>query len=296
MIVSRRSRQGFTLIELLVVMAILAVLIALLLPAIQKIRDTAARTRCMNNLRQIGLAMQAYHNKYGYFPPGLDSTSTQYRYLSWMGRLLPFIDQEPLWQQTQAAYKVTSNPWTNPPHTAFSTVLPLLFCAADTRQHKAEWGDPIQGWIYAAYTGYLGVSGLDLNNNTGVLFNKSRVGLAEITDGAARTLMVGERPPSADLATGWWYAGAGQPPSWTGSCDVILGVQEKNTMTSWYPSCSTGPYKYGPGSIGNPCDQFHFWSMHAGGSNFLFADGHVEFVNYEGAATLPALASRAGRD
>lgn len=288
-------RGAFTLIELLVVVFILLLLIGLMLPAVQKVRDSANRLRCGNNLRQLGFALQNYHAKHHRLPPGLETSSTPYYYLSWMGRLLPFLDQEPLWQKTQADYKATTSPWTGK-HTGFTTVLPILYCASDTRQHSAAWGDPIQGWIYAAYTGYLGVLGTDHKNYNGVLFKHSDVAISNVTDGASRTIIVGERPPSADLATGWWYAGAGQPGVWDGSVDVVLGVNEINVMQSWYPSCPTGPYQFGPGSIDNPCDQFHFWSMHAGGSNFLFVDGHVEYVAYTDIKVLASLATRAMND
>ncbi|CAN5232500.1 hypothetical protein BH10PLA2_BH10PLA2_28330 [soil metagenome] len=115
-------------------------------------------------------------------------------------------------------------------------------------------------------------------------------------------MVAGERPPSWDLVYGWWYAGAGQldkagglPNS--GSLDVTLGIAELNLRTVEIPemnSCPDGPFAFGPGKINNPCDQFHFWSLHSAGSNFLFADGSVHFLTYEGAGILPALSTRNG--
>ena len=85
--------------------------------------------------------------------------------------------------------------------------------------------------------------------------------------------------------------GIGQ--DFTGSGDVILGVEEINLLPVTPGSCGPGVYRFGSGQIQNQCDMFHFWSLHPGGANFLYADGSVHFVNYGVAAILPALASRA---
>ncbi len=138
----------------------------------------------------------------------------------------------------------------------------------------------------------LGVSGKDYSTLDGLLFRDSRIRLTDIKDGASNTLMVGERPPSADFQFGWWYAGAGQ--KFTGSADMILGVEEQNILTVTAGSCPPGTYKFAPGSFNNQCDMFHFWSPHSGGAHFLMADGSVHFLSYSAAPILPALASRAG--
>src|SRR5882672_5693188 len=113
---SRRS--GFTLIELLVVIAIIGVLISLLLPAVQKVREAANRTQCLNNMKQMGLALHNYHDTYKRFPPALDSSLLPYRpapysgwtpYWSWMAYILPFIEQDNLWNQAIAWAKTDPN-------------------------------------------------------------------------------------------------------------------------------------------------------------------------------------------
>jgi prepilin-type processing-associated H-X9-DG protein len=83
---------------------------------------------------------------------------------------------------------------------------------------------------------------------------------------------------------GWWYAGIGQ--RYTGSADMILGVREVNLLPVTPGSCGPGAYSYGPGRISNQCDVFHFWSLHPGGANFLFADGSVHFLPYSAAPVM----------
>jgi prepilin-type processing-associated H-X9-DG protein len=108
--------------------------------------------------------------------------------------------------------------------------------------------------------------------------------------------MVGERPPSKNLQFGWAYAGWGASGNADG--DVTLGMNELNDHSSGLSDtdgCPTGPYMFTSGTLINPCDQFHYWSLHTGGANFLLADGHVKFFTY----SIPnnvmlALATRAG--
>ncbi len=95
----KQRQRGFTLIELLVVIAIIAILIALLLPAVQQAREAARRTQCKNNLKQIGLSLHNYHDVYNSFPNGTVSTSAGNWGISWWARVLPYVDQAPLYNQ-----------------------------------------------------------------------------------------------------------------------------------------------------------------------------------------------------
>lgn len=286
----RKPQSGFTLIELLVVIAIIAVLIGLLLPAVQKVREAAARATCQNNLKQIALAAHNQAGTTGSLPQGLTEVKKGelYPQIGWLGRLLPEVEQGPLWQVTVQAYSQSpGNPFL-PPHFGMATPITLFACPSDSRQataHSTHLG------LRVALSGYLGVLGTDYKAANGSLYRGSRVRLTDITDGTSNTLLIGERPPSPDYWLGWWYASG----SLDGSGDTTLGVREVNGKNDVYTNqCSVGPYHFAPGNPNEMCDAFHFWSLHAGGANFAFADGSVRFLRYEADSILPALATRAG--
>jgi prepilin-type N-terminal cleavage/methylation domain-containing protein len=285
-------RAAFTLIELLVVLAIVGALVALVMPAVQKVRAAAGRLKCQNNLRQIVLAAQQYHDASGSLPPGMryQDGDDPYQFMSWLTQLLPYLEQQGLWTFTQQAYRQSPSPLNNPPHVGLATVLSTFVCPADARAFHVQFA-PRDG-VEVALTSYLGVEGRDLFTRDGILFRDSRVRIADITDGTSQTLLAGERPASADFQFGWWYAGAGQQS--TGSGDMVLGVQEQNVLSYLEAPCAPGAYFYAPGTTSNQCDLFHFWSLHTGGAYFVFVDGSAHFLSYGAAAVLPALASRAG--
>jgi prepilin-type N-terminal cleavage/methylation domain-containing protein/prepilin-type processing-associated H-X9-DG protein len=288
----RDSSAGFTLIELLVVLAIISVVMGLLLSAVQQTRAAATRLKCENNLKQIGLALHLYHDTQGSLPPGHRSWNPKspLPLSGWTLSILPNLEQSALFANAQAAYRQNLNPFFNPPHTDLATVIATYTCPADPWTFATQTAK-ISGRM-AAFTDYLGVSGKNYATQDGVLFQDSAVRFADITDGLSNTLMVGERPPSSDFQYGWWYAGIGQ--KFTGSGDMILGVQEVNLLPVKPGSCGPGSYAFAPGRFNSPCSMFHFWSFHSGGGNFLLADGSVHFLAYAAAPLMPALASRAG--
>jgi prepilin-type N-terminal cleavage/methylation domain-containing protein/prepilin-type processing-associated H-X9-DG protein len=290
-------RRGFTLVELVVVIAILGVLMALILPAVQKIRLAAARMRCANNLKQLGLALHGYHqtqegfpqayNEYWNFCEPLDEPGPPDHKprKSWASLILPYIDQENLAYTGVRGYE--------------QRIVAVFSCPADPR-----WGRVSREGNYKylgdrfGLTSYLAVEGSayrrgpsDTNLNLefggpkdGVLYRGSKTRLTEIYDGSSNTVMLGERPPSPepDLDWGWW--------AWSAYDSALAVVDHRNLI---YPFCP-GPSVYGPGNVKDECSAQHFWSTHAGGANWLYADGSARFLTYAGRPILPALATRSG--
>ncbi len=290
-------RRSFTIVEALVVIAIVGVLSALLLAAVQRIRGAALRLRCSDNLRQIGLALHQYHGANNRLPPGIVPWGEDYPppwgkarqpdafpMLHWHGRLLPYIEQEPLWSLTIQAY--ASDPWhiRTPPHVGKFTHIPLYLCPADSRR---IWPDRPLEQTYAS-TSYLGISGRNRFLRDGALYINSKVSFGDMTDGLSHTLIAGERPASWDLRFGRWYGGWG---FWD-NANAFLGVRE----VYLYRPEENCPLKYHfqPGRLQDPCSAYHFWSLHPGGAHFLSGDGAVRFLAYSADPILPALATRAG--
>jgi prepilin-type N-terminal cleavage/methylation domain-containing protein/prepilin-type processing-associated H-X9-DG protein len=291
---SSRSR-GFTLIELLVVIVIIGVLVGLMLSAVQRVREAAARAKCLNTAKQLGLALHMHHDARHALPPGHRSPNhpDRMRFSGWTVSVLPYLEQPAVHAQAAAAFRTNPNPFADPPHAHIATVVPAFLCPSDGRTSAPQLA--VRNNRLVAFTAYLGVAGRDaVSGRDGMLFQDSATRLADATDGTSNTLLLGERPPSPDFQFGWWYAGTGQQN--TGSADLVLGVREPNRQPVAAGSpCGPGNYPYRAASgFGDPCGMFHFWSPHPGGANFVFADGSVRFVGYAADPALPALATRAG--
>ena len=287
----RAFRTGYTLVEVLVVVAILAFLLGLTLPAVQKVRGTGARATCLNNLRQQGVALANHHAALGVLPKGKTPHSDAkdpYPDMAWLNRLLPYVEQDALWRKAEEAYRVQPN-WTARPtvHPMDPVVRAFIFPADD----RLRQPNMARKKFLVASTSYLGVSGSTTRRKNGTFFNDSAVRYTDMTDGTSNTVVIGERPPSVDFWFGWWYAGYGADG--TGKSDMLLGTSDDGNGFDQY-TLGCEPLGFVPGDFKNHCHAMHFWSLHAGRANFAFGDGSVRFLRYSAADILPALATRAG--
>jgi prepilin-type N-terminal cleavage/methylation domain-containing protein len=310
-----RSR-GFTLIELLVVIAIIAILIGLLLPAVQKVREAAGRSKCQNNLKQIGLALHHYHDARDRFPtpraiaPGSTTVGQWSIYTwnifpvstesvgGWMFRILPYHEE---------GNRLNTLPQIGPPanpnipnevNTIGSHSVKIYMCPADIFANRKSSGTPPSGG--RAMTSYVGVTGNDEwleagfrgSNATNGIFAVHRwqssstnpavygVRIAQVIDGLSNTTMVGERPPSSTLAHGWWRGS-----------DFWAMLANPNREQRAIAGCADPGY-FRPDKATNLCAATHYWSMHENGGHWLLGDGSVRFFSYSAGTTiLPAMAS-----
>lgn len=283
--ISRAIRGGITIVESLVVVAILFVLCAIIIPAIQLVRDAANKTICKSNLRTLVMASHLYHGEYGTFPSGCTVSLDDGRmpFASWILRLTPYMELEYMFVDAVNEFKRQPLFFRDGHRYRYENMKTVL-CPSEERVKSIKNKN-------VAFTHYLGVSGEDYLTNNGMLYIDSSIKMAQVTDGVSNTLFLGERPPSSEEEMGWWYAGWGQNK--TGSLDVVLGVRELNSgRCAECPGNGSGPFHFQPG--GRKSDLFHFWSHHPGGGHFAFVDGSVHFLRYSSDPLLPALASRQG--
>jgi prepilin-type N-terminal cleavage/methylation domain-containing protein/prepilin-type processing-associated H-X9-DG protein len=294
---------AFTLIELLVVIAILAVLIGLLLPAVQKVREAASRLKCQNNLKQLGLALHAYHDGRAQFPPGtvdgpFGQDIGQRDRSSWLQYVLPYVEQQAIYDQTQAwLASGTGGCMCHDCPTRFF-VVPGLTCPSDPASPKTQTvpGDP-QGF-HSNYSGCAGstplnaggASGNDLN---GVFYWNSAIRLGDITDGTSHTLLAGEIIVSPDV-TGHDVRGRMWNPARQGST-LFTTLYAPNTLAApdrlhYCQSIPRAP------CVATTTDiNFTARSYHPGLVNALLADGSVRAIaNGVSADAYRALGTRAG--
>jgi prepilin-type N-terminal cleavage/methylation domain-containing protein/prepilin-type processing-associated H-X9-DG protein len=265
-----RSARGFTLIELLVVIAIIAILIGLLLPAVQKVREAAARLKCKNNMKQIGLALHSHHYRVGWLPPGYQTgvtaggTETGPGW-GWASHLLPDVEQDNLFRQINFTVGIN-----NAQHaTARVQSLKVFLCPSDTEIGTFAVTGTSTRVAHANYVGVFGTNETDdpsPSAGNGTLFRNSKVRFGDITDGLSNTYIVGERSSNIALAT--W---TGAPPN----ALVPLVSDPSELEPNLFLVLGRGDHQ--PNAPDSHVDDFY--SRHSQGLNCLFADGSVHSIS-----------------
>jgi prepilin-type N-terminal cleavage/methylation domain-containing protein/prepilin-type processing-associated H-X9-DG protein len=270
-----RRRGGFTLIELLVVIAIIAVLIGLLLPAVQRVREAANRMKCSNNLKQIGLALHNYHDTYKAFPAYRITTPHIH---GWVTYLLPYLEQGNLYQ----GYHWDVD-WYDPANQpVIETQLKVLQCPSAAPPDRSRTAQTNGVTWTAAMSDYAGTHTIDMVvvtagwlpdtfDRTGVLLLNDHRRITDITDGSSTTLAVVEQ--------------AGRPQVWLFGQNV--GLQPFVNKGPWAAELNSigirghtedGLLSPGPCAI-NCTNQDGVYAFHPGGANAVFADGHVAMLH-----------------
>jgi prepilin-type N-terminal cleavage/methylation domain-containing protein/prepilin-type processing-associated H-X9-DG protein len=297
--------RGFTLIELLVVIAIIAVLISLLLPAVQSAREAARRAQCVNNMKQLALAVMNYESSNSCLPPvELDCTcetpGSIHNGPSWLVAVCPQMEQSQIYNAYN--YSIT---WRSYPNvTVVNAQIASLICPSETVPDKT----PLQGSYTSApipipagvpflqaHTTYAGCSGIyysDYRSSTslqdpcyavwagtekGVIVGDNKITLASITDGTSNTFMLGEtaigtlttNPASFinQLSSRWWQIGFWYSGEF--DCEYPINAYKRLNLQAFPPGIVTpGDWTTAEGAV----------SFHPGGCNFAFCDGSVRFI------------------
>jgi prepilin-type N-terminal cleavage/methylation domain-containing protein/prepilin-type processing-associated H-X9-DG protein len=311
------KRSAFTLIELLVVIAIIGILVGLIIPAVQLVRESAARTQCANNLHQVAVAAFMHYDNLNRFPSGINLPISNAegavfpsnplvssgmvqeppipnQFLSWPEALLPFIEQDGLLRFIDPSGDQYRN--TDGPHSIGAQVIPILLCPSDPVLPVSTYQSTSGGEIY-----YFGMNSYGGNGGTrsnppsamttdGIFYINSSVRIPMITDGTSNTILFGERhhfdPNYATINElgGWAWANYNATEDYLFSSPVPI-----NFLIGEVDDSGTGDQ--------DDDRKCAYGSGHAGGANFVMCDGSVHFLTLVNNSDLPllqALSTRSG--
>ena len=301
--------RGFTLIELLVVIAIIAVLVALLLPAVQQAREAARRSQCKNNLKQLGLAVQNYHDLFKMFPFGFDARETL-----WHAQILNQIDQAPLFKTLIWDENGLGN-WDavgSPNLKACETVIGVFRCPTMSRpEHDNNQGIP--GRVPNSYRGCagsnvysddastipagvpVGAKSLEESPLDGMMYGCSSIRINDVKDGTSNTIFFGESYNDAytkdNQEMDYWQMGSPQSGGWNPG--GIGGTEYSEGLGSTGPKMNS---RLDP-SINGVLMEMSFGSYHTGGAHFGMTDGSVRLISQNvDLKTYRGLGSRSGKE
>jgi len=293
----RIKNKAFTLVELLVVIAIIGILIGMLLPAVQSVREAARRIQCANNVKQQSLAMLNYESAHQHFPPGFGIGGGA----MWSAYILPFIDQQVLYQTIDLA-----GPWTPSRGAGAGNIacqgvwLPFMRCPSATIAEEEI--DDISGikkvpscylactsGLLAHEAGDYPWAGMDafggIQASDGIFYAGSDMSMARITDGTSNTVLLGETVPDQFLLGSDRASNLQKVDHWYGGSDEMASMANVNSRRSNEISECMGSTACPINSLflGDETSidekELAFGSQHAAGVNMGFGDGHVQFVS-----------------
>ena len=279
---NNQSRRAMTLVELLVVMAIIGLLIALLIPAVQRVRESANRMRCANNLRQLGLALQNFHEAHDGFPPGqsVENVNGQQIVHGWVPYVLPHLEQGNVPYRFDVGWNsyFNDNPVVPGPGRTFLNV--LVCPSAPDRSGGVSPDNTRKPLDYPAFNDIQGCPFIQPPvppdpTFVGILGNEVKRRITDITDGSSNTLLLAECAGRNQLwVMGRFVTDNSPGGAWSNPGAVNLAIRGFDPVGT-----AQNPEDNRPGRCGVNCINYEeIYSFHPGGANTLFGDGSVRFL------------------